>query len=88
VINDDTIHYLNENEWCERIKTVKKMSVDLCRIEKEVGRQQNSQKMVRSEVMDLKRRLGKLKEKREMREEWVRVHGIPSMNIVEGKKNE
>ena len=26
VINDDTIHYLNENEWCERIKTVKKMT--------------------------------------------------------------
>ena len=61
------------------------------RIEKEMGEQRRDHKMMRREVGDLKRRFGRLREKREEREEWVKVHGMPggggSINDEEGKKD-
>ena len=87
----DTIHHLSENEWQERVKSVEKLTTDMQRIEKEMGEQRRDHKMMRREVGDLKRRLGRLREKREEREEWVKVHGMPggggSINDEEGKKD-
>ena len=63
------------------------------RIEKEMGEQRRDHKMMRREVGDLKRRLGRLREKREEREKWVMDHGMPgdtrggSVNAKEGKKD-
>jgi septal ring factor EnvC (AmiA/AmiB activator) len=67
---------LNENEWNVRVEQVNKLSKDMARAEKRVEGYTKDQRMIRRDVNDLKRRLGKLREKREAREEWVRVHGM------------
>ena len=89
----DTILHLSENEWQERVKSVEKLTSDMQRNEKEMGEQRREHKMMRREVGDLKRRLGRLREKREEREKWVMDHGMPgdtrggSVNAKEGKKD-
>lgn len=67
-----------------------KLSDDMKRVEREMDRQQKGQKVMRRDVNDLKRRLGRLRENRERREEWVRAHGMPdkSDDSGEGKKDE
>jgi hypothetical protein len=76
-LSHDTIHSLSENEWDARVKSVDKMERELKVMEKKVGKQKRDQKGLRGDVDSLRRRLGKIKEKREIREEWVRIHGVP-----------
>lgn len=70
---------------------VNKLSKDMHRVEEEVGRQHKEHKLMRRDVTDLRRRLGNLRKKREIREEWVNTHvmggGNEQMIAGEGKKN-
>ena len=78
--NADTIHALNENDWRERVEQVSKLSHDMHRIENDVGRQRQDHKLMKRDVTDLRRRLKKLRDKREIREEWVKTHGMGGSN--------
>jgi hypothetical protein len=82
---------LNENEWNVRVEQVNKLSKDMARAEKRVEGYTKDQRMIRRDVNDLKRRLGKLREKRGAREEWVRVHGMMGVgdhDDLAGKKDD
>jgi septal ring factor EnvC (AmiA/AmiB activator) len=79
---------LNENEWNVRVEQVKKLSNDMARAEKKVEGYAIDQRMIRRDVNDLRRRLGKLREKREAREEWVRVHGMGGGDDVARTKDD
>lgn len=85
---EDTLHSLDENEWNARVEQVDKLSKDMNRAEKKVKHYSKDQNIIRRDVNDLKRRLERLKEKRQIREEWVQVHGVGNGLNVDGKKDE
>ncbi|KAL3802609.1 hypothetical protein HJC23_011933 [Cyclotella cryptica] len=68
----DTIHTLTEVEWQARVRSVNRMERELKYIEREVTRQKREQGGLKGEVEGLRVRLGKIRERRERREEWVR----------------